>query len=254
MSITTSADIFRHNLRGLIQDRGLTQRQAAEEIGVDYLWLRKVCAVGISKPQVRTKPRIEKIRAFFGIGRARLLWSKSLRTESRPDPAKYSEHELLVAIELLSSAFRLNPRLRQVRLALKAIERASNQAGQEQRAKRMSEKVKMKAPPPPVPLGTEQSPIDSDTEEWNQVANLQALLECNLLDGAAAIEATQEVIDKGIDLVSDTDYEILHIHVFPLLKRKCNKCTQIIPSVEFAEAIKGKGLCQKCSRRSMVIT
>ncbi len=136
MSTGEPAEIFRDNLRALIRDRGLTQRQAADEIGVDYLWLRKACANGISKPQVRTKPKIEKIRAYFGIGRTRLLWSKSLRTASRPDTALYSEEELLVAIEELTWAFRLNPRLEKVRSALRAIRRAATEAADDQLKRR----------------------------------------------------------------------------------------------------------------------
>lgn len=135
MSTNDPAEIFRDNLRALIRDRGLTQRQAADEIGVDYLWLRKACANGISKPQERTKERIEKIRRFFGVGRTRLLWSRSLRTENRPEPALYSEEELKVAIESLSLAYRLNPRLKKVRAALRAIRRASTEALEDQAKK-----------------------------------------------------------------------------------------------------------------------
>ncbi len=128
MSTSDPAEIFRDNLRALIRDRGLTQRQAAEEIGVDYWWLRKACTNGIGKPKEKTKPKIERIRAYFGIGRTRMLWSRQLKTVSRPQPAKYSEEELTIAIEELSWAFRLNPRLKKVRAALRAIRRALTEA------------------------------------------------------------------------------------------------------------------------------
>ena len=47
----------------------------------------------------------------------------------------YSEEELKVAIENLSLAYRLNPRLKKVRAALRAIRRASTEAPEDQAKK-----------------------------------------------------------------------------------------------------------------------
>lgn len=132
MSTKPAAIVFRDNLRCLLSDRGLTQKEAADQIGIDYWWLRKICANGINKPQERTKERIEKIRLFFGIERTRLLWSPNLKTEPRTQPAKHSEQELEVALQELSWAFRAEPRLPAVREALRAIRRAATKAAEKQ--------------------------------------------------------------------------------------------------------------------------
>ncbi len=124
MNTKPAAVVFRDNLRRLLSDRGLTQKEAAFQIGIDYRWLRKVCANGISKPQERTKERIEKIRLFFGIERTRLLWSQNFKTEPRKQVAKYSEQELEVAIQELSWAFGIDPKLPAVREAIRSIHRA----------------------------------------------------------------------------------------------------------------------------------
>lgn len=132
MSTKPAAIVFRDNLRRLLSDRGLTQKEAAAQIGIDYWWLRKICASGINKPQERTNERIEKIRLFFGIERTRLLWSPNLKTEPRNQIAKHSEAELEHAIVELSWAFRFDPKFPAVREALRAIRRAATKAAEKQ--------------------------------------------------------------------------------------------------------------------------
>lgn len=132
MSTKPAAIVFRDNLRRLLSDRGLTQKEAADQIGIDYWWLRKICASGINKPQERTRERIEKIRLFFGIERTRLLWSPNLKTEPRTQVAKYSESELEHAVVELSWAFRFDPKFPAVRVALRAIRRAATKAAEKQ--------------------------------------------------------------------------------------------------------------------------
>jgi len=132
MSTNHASVVFRENLRSLIRDRGLTQKQAAEEIDVPYEWLRKACAYGISRPQQRTMGKIEKVRVYFGVERSRLLWSPSLKTSNRPVLGKYSDDELHLAIEGLKWAFQVNPRHKTVRRALTAMRRATTTAANDQ--------------------------------------------------------------------------------------------------------------------------
>lgn len=62
------AEDFREVVRGLLRSRWLSQRRAAEEIGVGYKWLRRLCHHGLQRPDRRTKADLERLAAFFGLG------------------------------------------------------------------------------------------------------------------------------------------------------------------------------------------
>jgi len=106
---------------------GITQQEASKKIGVGYQRLRKLCSNGLARIPAQDKEDLKKICQFFGIKRTRLLWSSTLNTAAHP-PAKYSEVELDVCIQKLIWVWRQNPKLRQLRLAMKWIDRAGDVA------------------------------------------------------------------------------------------------------------------------------
>ncbi|MHB0958230.1 MAG: DNA adenine methylase [Pirellulaceae bacterium] len=59
------AEDLRKNLRRLLRSEGLSQRQAAEKIGVRYKWMRRLCHHGLARIDRRTKASLEKVARFF---------------------------------------------------------------------------------------------------------------------------------------------------------------------------------------------
>ena len=43
------AAVFRSNFRGLLRTQWLSQRDAAEEIGVRHKWMRRLCHHGLAR-------------------------------------------------------------------------------------------------------------------------------------------------------------------------------------------------------------
>lgn len=71
------ATVFRNNLRRLLSREWLSQRDAAEKIGVDYKWFRRQCHQGLNRPDRRTAAELEKVAEHFGL-RVSDLWSDDL--------------------------------------------------------------------------------------------------------------------------------------------------------------------------------
>ena len=61
------ADVFRVNLRRLLESYWLSQRQAADEIGVSYKWLRRLCHEGVQRADRRTEGSLRRIAGHFGL-------------------------------------------------------------------------------------------------------------------------------------------------------------------------------------------
>lgn len=74
---------FRDNLRALITNRGWTQREAAERLGLSYLLLRKYLNRGLARTTDRSRPALDAICKEFEIENIELLWAKNLQT-NRP--------------------------------------------------------------------------------------------------------------------------------------------------------------------------
>lgn len=108
MSKNPRAEQFRLNLKRLIRSRGMTQRQAAEDIGVPYNWLRKACNDGIAREQAANAERLKRVATFFDILDRTLLWSESLDTE-RPQALNSVDHERLRILCLLDELLRKIP-------------------------------------------------------------------------------------------------------------------------------------------------
>ncbi|MGO8744645.1 MAG: hypothetical protein ACLQNE_01525 [Thermoguttaceae bacterium] len=122
---STPAERFRMNLRSLIHGTGLTQKVVCEKIGIEYKRLRKLCGDGLARISPENHEDVRKICSYFGIKRTRLLWSPTLRTADRL-PA--SDSELDAYVEMLVWVWGVNPKLSQLRTALKWINLASEAA------------------------------------------------------------------------------------------------------------------------------
>lgn len=75
---------FRENLREMVSRRGLTQKEAAKEIGIRWNWFRKACSDGIARVTPRNQKVLQQIAKFFGLARTRLLWSPRLFETHNP--------------------------------------------------------------------------------------------------------------------------------------------------------------------------
>jgi DNA adenine methylase len=76
------AQVLRENIRWLLDSEWLSQREAADEIGVRYKWLRRLCHHGLVWPDQRTAEKLDQLAEFFGV-RTDDLWSTGLRNQPR---------------------------------------------------------------------------------------------------------------------------------------------------------------------------
>lgn len=120
------AERFKHNLRSLLARRGLTQREAAREIGVPYKWFRHLCHDGLARVHTNNRERLGLIRKFFGVRRLEWLWLQDLKTERLPGPAPLSQLDAyLEKLTFVVEAVGCN---KYVRKAYKAIDLALEHA------------------------------------------------------------------------------------------------------------------------------
>src|SRR5262249_37810472 len=57
--------LFAANLDSWLRNRGLSRKEAAEKIGVDYRWLRRVATEGISRTNHKQQVALERLARFF---------------------------------------------------------------------------------------------------------------------------------------------------------------------------------------------
>jgi DNA adenine methylase len=76
------AEVMRENVRWLLDSEWLSQREAAEEIGVRYKWVRRLCHHGLVWPDKRTAASLDQLAGFFGVATDD-LWKPSLREQPR---------------------------------------------------------------------------------------------------------------------------------------------------------------------------
>lgn len=69
------AEIFRENLRRLLRDRCLSQREAADEIGVPYKWMRRLCHHGLERVDRRSSENLDRLVCFFRVS-PESLWGE----------------------------------------------------------------------------------------------------------------------------------------------------------------------------------
>ncbi|QDT24337.1 Dam family site-specific DNA-(adenine-N6)-methyltransferase [Gimesia chilikensis] len=79
------AETFRQNFRSLLESRWLSQREAADQIGVPYKWVRRLCHEGVGRADKRTKAGLQDIASFFGV-EVEALWQEKVVSSSIPRP------------------------------------------------------------------------------------------------------------------------------------------------------------------------
>jgi DNA adenine methylase len=77
------AETFRQNVRSLLESRWLSQREAADQIGVPYKWVRRLCHEGVTRADKRTKAGLNDIASFFGL-EVEDLWRDGAVASRRP--------------------------------------------------------------------------------------------------------------------------------------------------------------------------
>lgn len=100
-SQTPQAIQLQHNLRFLLRSRWLSQKDASDQIGVPYKWLRRLCHQGIERIDKRSKPNLEKLALFFSVEVGE-LWGDHIQIEV---PANW------VLIKWMGSKRRLAPEI-----------------------------------------------------------------------------------------------------------------------------------------------
>lgn len=76
------AEVLRDNVRWLLDSEWLSQREAADEIGVRYKWVRRLCHHGLVWADKRTAGSLDQLAEFFGVPTDD-LWNPSLRDQPR---------------------------------------------------------------------------------------------------------------------------------------------------------------------------
>ena len=69
---------FAGNLDWLIGLVGLSRKEAAEAIGVDYVFLRRLVSAGVSRSDERSSDGLDKIAAFFALPSPSWLWREDI--------------------------------------------------------------------------------------------------------------------------------------------------------------------------------
>lgn len=76
--------LFRENLRHLLRTNWCSQREASEQIGVPYKWLRRLCHQGLQRIDKRSKPNLEKVAEYFAL-KTEELWGDQIQIDARPN-------------------------------------------------------------------------------------------------------------------------------------------------------------------------
>ncbi|TWT55474.1 hypothetical protein KOR42_28600 [Thalassoglobus neptunius] len=72
------AEIFKRNLRELLEARGLKQKDFAEKSGLSYRWVRRICSQGLTRVEDRNREQLEALCEFFEVSPVERLWSEHL--------------------------------------------------------------------------------------------------------------------------------------------------------------------------------
>ncbi|MEQ9409555.1 MAG: hypothetical protein RIK87_17600 [Fuerstiella sp.] len=72
------AEIFKLNLKGLLDARGMSLLELAERCGLGYQWVRRVCSRGLTRVEDRNRDQLQAICELFGISPVERLWSPDL--------------------------------------------------------------------------------------------------------------------------------------------------------------------------------
>jgi hypothetical protein len=79
-------EVFRTNLRRLVETSGRTPRDLAEEIGVQRRWFVRLCRQGLARMDHRYRPSLAQVARRFGLGEDGVgdLWNPARRPPEVP--------------------------------------------------------------------------------------------------------------------------------------------------------------------------
>jgi transcriptional regulator with XRE-family HTH domain len=120
------ADQFRHNLRALILQSGLSQRESAQRIGIEYKALRRLIEEGLVRIDSRNEARLQAVCKFYGIEKISHLWSPRLETDRDLRTSETQDLLVMHYCRLLKLAYWQAPDNKYILKALDAIDRAFN--------------------------------------------------------------------------------------------------------------------------------
>lgn len=83
------AEIFKLNLKGLLDARGMSLLELAERCGLGYQWVRRVCSRGLTRIEDRNRDQLQAICELFGVSPVERLWSPDLQV-GRDEAAWYA--------------------------------------------------------------------------------------------------------------------------------------------------------------------
>lgn len=84
-------ELFRRNLRRLMEAKGLTPRQLATESGVTLKWVKRAFEHGLDRFYERNRSQLAKIAVPLGIGGPSEFWRKDCESETNPFVAQLQE-------------------------------------------------------------------------------------------------------------------------------------------------------------------
>lgn len=104
------AEIFKVNLKSLLDARGMSLRELAEHCGLGYQWVRRVCSRGLTRVEDRNRDQLQAICKLFGVSPVERLWNADLQA-GKDEAAWYASklEEILNATRSLSDFSRFEP-------------------------------------------------------------------------------------------------------------------------------------------------
>jgi transcriptional regulator with XRE-family HTH domain len=120
------ADQFRQNLRALILQSGLSQRESAQRMGIPYKVLRRLVEEGLVRINSRNEARLQALCKFYGIKNISHLWSPRLETDRDLRISETQDSLVLHYCLLLKLVYWQAPDNKYVLKALESIDRAFN--------------------------------------------------------------------------------------------------------------------------------
>jgi hypothetical protein len=79
-------DRFARNLQQLVEATELNLKQAAEEIGVPYPWMRRMVTAGTSRCDEKNRANLDRVAAYFLLPDTDHLWREQLVVELLTSP------------------------------------------------------------------------------------------------------------------------------------------------------------------------
>ena len=69
---------FAANFQHLVEAAGMNLKQAAEEIGVPYPWVRRTATAGVARSDEKNRANLERLVAYFAVPSVDHLWHDQL--------------------------------------------------------------------------------------------------------------------------------------------------------------------------------